>query len=571
MNATYAYTPSIWPMLAVAVIAAGVSFYALHWRSKPGAIPLAMTCMFAGVWAMGCVLEIAAVDVSTRIFWSAFQAPWKVATATAEFCFVLEYADPGRWLNRRTLALLSFPVLLVFLLTVTNSAHHLMFLGFTNDEYPRPVPGIVNILLAVYALGVLNVLQLVILIWLAVRSPQHRVPVALMVIGQVSVRAATVVDWIGASPLAPTDVGLLFAAVLYLLYAFVIARFHLFDLVPVARATGIEQMEAGLVVLDTNRHIVDINPAAERILGVGLRQLHGRSIQTLPLYADLQARLDHAQMSPSDLVIGTGSDARYYALALTPLMGRNGMLLGHNVLFYDVTEQKRAQAQIVEQQRALAMLVEREKLARELHDDIGQVLGYVKLQAQAARDRLTEDKKAAADTELAKLIAVAQDAHANVREYILAARSATATGFHLIPALHQYLRQFQEHYGVCVDLIASSEWADDALDPTVEVQLLRIIQEALNNVRKHAQARSVQVCLQIQDDHAQIVVQDDGTGFDPASQTNMPGQKYGLSFMRERAEEVGSSIVIHSTPGAGTQVVICAPQRKARGETGRQP
>jgi nitrate/nitrite-specific signal transduction histidine kinase len=82
----------------------------------------------------------------------------------------------------------------------------------------------------------------------------------------------------------------------------------------------------------------------------------------------------------------------------------------------DITERQRAQAHLLQQQRALAVLEERERLARELHDDLGQVMGYVNVQAQAVRELLATGQTEAADAHLARLTAVVQDAHADLRE-----------------------------------------------------------------------------------------------------------------------------------------------------------
>jgi signal transduction histidine kinase len=184
------------------------------------------------------------------------------------------------------------------------------------------------------------------------------------------------------------------------------------------------------------------------------------------------------------------------------------------------------------------------------------------MQAQAARDCLAQDEAAAADRDLDQLIAVAQDAHADVREYILGARAATSAQPGFSPALRQYLRRFSEQYGLRTDLAAPPDWSDEVLEPTVQAQLLRIIQEALTNARKHAKAQAVQVSVQLPPDHAQVTVQDDGVGFDPALLATAEGQKYGLGFMRERAQEVGGSVEMYTAPGAGTQVLICVPRRK---------
>jgi signal transduction histidine kinase len=128
--------------------------------------------------------------------------------------------------------------------------------------------------------------------------------------------------------------------------------------------------------------------------------------------------------------------------------------------------------------------------------------------------------------------------------------------------LTQYLQRFGENYGIAVELSAPSELNDGAFAPMVEAQLLRIIQEALTNVRKHARAHSVHIGLSIYDSRAEVILQDDGAGFDSALLETAEGQKFGLRFMRERAAEVSGSVQIRSVPGEGTQVVICVPLRK---------
>jgi len=149
-----------------------------------------------------------------------------------------------------------------------------------------------------------------------------------------------------------------------------------------------------------------------------------------------------------------------------------------------------------------------------------------------------------------------------VREYILGARSAASAQPGFLPTLQQYLQRFSQQYGLRAELIAPPDWGDDLMEPTAEAQVLRITQEALTNARKHANADCVQVSMLMATNHVQVTVQDDGAGFDPALLATVEGQKYGLGFMRERAEEVGGSVEIRSTPGAGTQVLISVPRRK---------
>ncbi len=563
MSGPYAYTPYLLPTLITAIITAGVSLYALHWRSRPGAVALALTGLFVFLWAVGSLLEMVAVDAPTRIFWSTFQAIWKQAVVVAELCFVLEYADPGRWLNRRTITLLSLFVLLASLLGLTNDAHHLVWAGWSADAFPQPVGGPLFDVFAGFMLLVVGV-QVIVLLALAARSPQHRWPVALILLGQVAARVAFIVDRSNATA-APLDLALVFNALLFVFYALALSCFHLFDLIPVACATGIEQMETGLMVLDAQRRIVDVNPAAAKILCISASQVRGQSIGALPVHADLQARLDDAsaspsdQLPPSDIIIGAGGQARYYSLHLTRLVDRRGVLLGHNVLLYDVTEQKRAQAQIVEQQRALATMAERERLARELHDSVGQMLGYVSLQAQAILKHVHDGHIATAEDQLTRLAEAARDAHADVRESILSLKAGSGREGCFLADLRQYLGSFTDHYRIATQLTIPTGLGENAFGPDAGTQLLRVIQEALTNARKHARARCVQVTFERQDSQAQITIADDGCGFDPDQLVTSGGDHLGLAFMRERMAQINGKVKIDSQPGAGTRVMLLVP------------
>ena len=190
-----------------------------------------------------------------------------------------------------------------------------------------------------------------------------------------------------------------------------------------------------------------------------------------------------------------GRCARCYRVSSSPLIDRRGSQLGQVLTLHNITEVKQAQERLLQQQRLLATLQERDRVARELHDSLGQVLGYVKMQAQAARGLLARDQLAEARSLPGPLVAVAQDAHADVREYILEARSDIVAEAGFCAALTQYLRRFSEIYDLATDLTLAPEMNDDTFEPMVAVQVLRIIQEALTNARKHAGAQRVQVNL----------------------------------------------------------------------------
>ncbi len=231
----------------------------------------------------------------------------------------------------------------------------------------------------------------------------------------------------------------------------------------------------------------------------------------------------------------------------------------------DITERKRAQealqqtqVQVIEQQRAVAILEERERLARELHDGIGQILGYVNIQAQAAQSLLEKNHIDAAQKNLEDMVQAVQDVHNNLRRYILGLHDSSAPQRDFYQALQVYLNSFYQAWGI-ETVFSPPQDELPALPATVEDQLLHIVQEALINIRKHARARRVEVLITLQAGEMAVIISDDGQGFDLQGALGGAEKHFGLSIMRERAEQVGGRLEIRSTLGRGTQVFAHIP------------
>jgi PAS domain S-box-containing protein len=425
----------------------------------------------------------------------------------------------------------------------------------------------------------LGIVNLVVFAWLFLRSPQHRWPVAIMLIGQVVARALYLLEATQAlQPALPIDVpSIVFE---YLMYAIALFGFRIFDPIPLARRTAIEQLHAGMLVLDPQGRVASLNPAAERILGAPASRARGQPVrELLPAYPDGQ--LADAQETEIELSlpeghppertpgalqdgVGAGQAVRHYTLEISLLKDWRGLAVGRLLLLHDVTEQRRAQAQLVEQQRALAMLHERESLARELHDDLGQVLGFASLKMGATRKLIADGKLAKADDQLAHLESMITQSHADVREYILNLRAAPTGERPFFSALQDYVDGFRQNYGIQVDCSIGAGVDEGLFAQDAQMQVFRIIQEAFSNARKHAGASCVQVSFEMQDDRVRIRIRDDGRGFDPqqaagAAAAQTPGGHFGLRFMRERAEQLGGSLRVDSAPGQGTCVELTVP------------
>jgi nitrate/nitrite-specific signal transduction histidine kinase len=205
-----------------------------------------------------------------------------------------------------------------------------------------------------------------------------------------------------------------------------------------------------------------------------------------------------------------------------------------------------------------AVVEERMRLARELHDGLAQVLGYINMQTNAIDRLLESGDTPAARAELARLDEVARDVYRDVREEILGLRvSLPRQG--VVPALRRYLEEYEPMTTTALLLEVEDGVESRELPPPAEIQLIRIVQEAISNVRKHSGAASATVRIASNGEGVTVEVVDDGRGFDPERSEPTGWPRFGLRTMRERAQAIGGHFELSSHPGDGTRVVVHVP------------
>jgi signal transduction histidine kinase len=200
---------------------------------------------------------------------------------------------------------------------------------------------------------------------------------------------------------------------------------------------------------------------------------------------------------------------------------------------------------------AQAMVQERNRLARNLHDSVTQTIFTMTLTAEAARLLFDRDP-ARAVPQLDKLQALAKSALREMRSLVFELRPTAAAELGLIPALRHHITALERQHGLIVGLSVIGQ--PHMTDLEAE-RLFRIVQEALNNVVKHAQVDKASVTLQFENGRVLVQVKDQGQGFTP--ETVGTGQRgMGLTTMRDRAEMMGGTLTVDSRPGAGTRVTV---------------
>ena len=237
-----------------------------------------------------------------------------------------------------------------------------------------------------------------------------------------------------------------------------------------------------------------------------------------------------------------------------PFSVREGRLL---IALSDLASIAMTAARAHESERQAAIVAERERIAREMHDSLAQVLGVTHLRLRALGSRGEVACLEPAASEIAELTALTEEAYRDVREAILGLREGSRAERTLVESIEVYLARWGKQSGVEAHLANQVE-AEFELQPRIEVQLIRVIQEALTNVRKHGGATNVTVRLALADDGVMIVIEDNGRGFDVGG-TLLGRDGFGLHTMRERMALVGGTLAVESAPGRGTRVTATLP------------
>ncbi|MGD0018853.1 MAG: GAF domain-containing sensor histidine kinase [Candidatus Limnocylindrales bacterium] len=230
-------------------------------------------------------------------------------------------------------------------------------------------------------------------------------------------------------------------------------------------------------------------------------------------------------------------------------------------------------ARLRDELRVLAVQGERERIAREMHDGMAQVLGYVNTKSQAVEELLAAGRVAEAGRQMAELAEAARSLYVDVREAILSLSPPVLPERGLAAALEEYAARFAESSKLAVRFHATSEASSVALPAEVGAEMLGVAREALTNIRKHAYAQRVTIGLAVEEAEVLLRVADDGVGFDSEKAGSQPEKwpHFGLAGMRERAEAVGGRIAWRSRPGSGSIIELRVPVAPGRNERGLGP
>jgi PAS domain S-box-containing protein len=346
-------------------------------------------------------------------------------------------------------------------------------------------------------------------------------------------------------------------------------------------AAIVESSSDAIISKDLNGIITSWNPGACSIFGYTPEEAIGKPVTMLmpPERVNeepaILERIRRGEIVDHYETIRRHKDGRLLNISLnvSPVYDQHGVIIGASKIARNVTELKRAESarreseimhRLVDAQES-----ERHRIARDLHDHLGQQMTGLRLKIQSLSFKSAKYPELRAEIDSIRDIALQMDRDIGFLSWEL--RPTELNEFGLSDALKSFVREWSAQHGIrarCQCEVSGAGLVGGRLDPDIETNLYRIVQEALNNILKHAKADNVSVLLQTRKNEVTLIIEDDGVGFDfvygPAKASKFSG--FGLIGMHERAALLNGTLEIESRLGAGTSVIVHVPFERTNGQ-----
>ncbi|MGA9139581.1 MAG: histidine kinase N-terminal 7TM domain-containing protein [Methanocella sp.] len=557
---------------AVTVVTIGVLiWYVWKRRAAPGGLYFLLLAAAGAEWALCNTAEALVTGMGAKIFFAKLTYFGIVSIGPLWLLFTVDYSQFNKWLNNRRIALLWLVPAAILVLVATNEWHGLIWPAITtvSDLPGAPLvyahgPGVWANMIYTYLLLTAGMVLLIRALIPSYRIYRSRV--ILLLIGASIPWLVNVLYLADQVPLPGLDLTLLAFTITGMLYAWTLFRHQLFDLVPVARETLISSMTDGVIVLDTRDTVVEINPAAQRLIGTGTA---GQHLETLLAGRTEMLRYCQGGREVSAKIPLTGQDGCCWLdLRISPLHDSHGQLTGRLVVLRDISENvayedklkasnEMLQKEVAERKRAEELMAvslrEKEVLLKEIHHRVKNNLQIVSsilslqsgsaggdTQAAALRDSQDRIKSMALIHE--KLYQSTDISHIDFAEYV---RSLTR---HLA-------RSYISAPGIRMSVDIERVFLD--IDTAIPCGL--IINELVSNSLKYAfrdgRAGEVRVSLSQHGRAYTLVVSDDGVGLPPGLDFHNTAS-LGLQLVNTLVGQLEGTIELNAEKGTNYKITF---------------
>jgi diguanylate cyclase (GGDEF)-like protein/PAS domain S-box-containing protein len=349
----WVFSPYVLPNVIAFVITLSLMIYAWRNRSVPGVFTFFWLLVSVCIYIVSYSLTIICPFTQSKIFWAKIEV---LGYSTAPVIWLLlawRYSEKKRLLQNWTLpALFSLP-LVSFMLALTNQTHSIFWSSIQlNIGSPIPtlqlIPGFWYWINTAYGFALLTISAVILFYEFSHATYFYRQQIGAMIGALVLPFTANLLFNIGISPITNLDMTPASFSIASLLMAWGLLRYRLFDLVPIARATLIERMQDGIIVLDSRNRILDLNPIAQKIIGGSLKKSLGKRIQEVSesfssMITPIDQALDGEQLEFPYMLSG---EQHYYDLQVSRIGDGKGQLIGRLIMMHDITQRKTIEQQL---------------------------------------------------------------------------------------------------------------------------------------------------------------------------------------------------------------------------------
>jgi PAS domain S-box-containing protein len=549
------------------VVAATLIITALYifWRRRhrPASRTGAVVLLACAELMVAYALEIGSANVPTKVFWNKMQYVGFAVAPTVWLVYTLQYIGRQKWLTRRILALLSIMPPITLLLVFTNEAHGLIWSRVWLDT-----DGLFPVLDKTYSAGfwvflvysyTLMLLSTFLHVQLFIRSRRlYRWQASALVFATLLPWLGNVLDVFKLSPFSSsvsTALGLILGG---LTMAWTIYRLRRGDILSVSRGAIIGSMSDGVVVLDEENRIVDLNPVAQHLIGRPLSQAVGQPVeQVWPEWpGQIELPRDGSEIG-KEVVLSEGDRQRTYDVCISPLVDWRGRLVSRVVVLRDITERKKAE------ERINASLREKEVLLKEIHHRVKNNLQVIS-SLLYLQSKSIEDKRA---------LEMFQDSQNRVRSMALVHERLYQSQDLARVDFAEYVRSLANYlfrsYGVNTNLIKLKIHVDDvSLGVDAAIPFGLVVNELVSNSLKHAfpddRAGEIRITLRLDGGQSLLMVSDNGVGF-PENLDFRDTRSLGLQLVNTLVDQLEGTIELDRSEGAAFKITFAEPRHHKGG------
>jgi len=557
LTQTYFIT-NIWLYIFVISVLEALAVYTWRFRERPGAITVFYAQLGKIIWLVALILINTSPYLEDKLFWVAIQ---KIMACLLPYLWLVFALQLSRQNNRIPVIIhIGFVGIIIGLaiLLLSNWQGLVCQNAWLSGQTVTLVAGPGQRFATAWAYFTGAITTIVAVRWIVLSAGLRRKQAVWYLLAVLLTWISHAIWTLSDGRIESIPFGFLFNG---LLVVWIFYRWKFYNLLPLAQTEASRHVIEGLLVFDDMDYVVYINPAAKKMLA-DLPAVIGVRLQDLAAaWPALSQTADKPE--PAETARDHPEGPRYYQMRRIPLESASGHLLGYIILLNDISQQKHVQERIVDQEKALSILTERERLGRELHDGRVQLWNYFHMELRLVQGLLSKHHNADATHHLEQLLSVLKKLNSDDREAIAGLKKAESSRNDFASNLRNYLAWYEQAHDIRVQLVLPPEPIATLFSSTGEVQLLRIVQEAMTNIRKHSHARQVIVSIESTPEQSTVLIEDDGRGFDPADRPDI-NKNFGLQIMAERAKEAGGELRIQSSPGQGTKILVLIPLKKQK-------